>query len=68
MRNLIIAALVLKVLYFANPDKADHVKAINTRASEKSGELIGAIQSIANAIDPELEYHNYYLFSAQTFL
>ncbi len=66
MRNLIIAALVLGILYFANPDKADHVKAINTRASEKSGELIGAIQSIANAIDPELEYHNYYLFSAMT--
>jgi hypothetical protein len=66
MRNLIIAALVLGILYFANPDKADHVKAINTRASEKSGELIGAIQSIANAIDPELEYHNYHLFSAMT--
>ncbi|MCC6355099.1 MAG: hypothetical protein IT577_14505 [Verrucomicrobiae bacterium] len=66
MRNLIVAALVLAVLYFANPDKADHVKAINARATEKSGELIGAIQSIANAVDPDLEYHNFYLFSTVT--
>ena len=66
MRNLIITALFLALLYFANPDKADHMKAINTRASEKSGELIGAIKSIANAVDPDLEYHDYYLFSTVT--
>lgn len=66
MRNLIIAALLGVVLFLANPDKADHMEAINTRATKKSGELIGAIQSIANVVDPDLTYHNYYLFSTMT--
>lgn len=66
MRNLTITALVLALLYFANPDKTDHMRAINTSASEKSGELIGAIKSIANAVDPDLEYHNFYLCSTMT--
>lgn len=63
MRNLIIIALVGAVLYFSNPSETLHLKALNARATEESGEILGAIRSMVQAVNPEVTYHNFYLFS-----
>ena len=63
MRNLIIVVLSGAVLCLSNPDEAAHMKALNARATKESGEVLAAIRSIAQAVNPDVAYHNYYLFS-----
>ncbi|HPA19092.1 MAG TPA: hypothetical protein PLU30_15200 [Verrucomicrobiae bacterium] len=63
MRNLIIVVLLGAVLCLSNPEEAAHMKALNARATKESGEVLGAIRSIAQAVNPEVAYHNYFFFS-----
>lgn len=63
MRDVIIVVLAVAVLYLSNPAETQHLQALNAKATKESGEIVGAIRSIAQAVSPEVTYHNYYVFS-----
>ena len=54
------------VLYFSNPSEALHLKTLNARATNESGEFLGAIRSMVQAVNPDVTYHNFYVFSLMT--